>query len=151
MRKADSIFVAAAVAVAACGPVVATQSASSAAAQEEAAPAPAWSWPETMENAQVLPADTESQRLRGTMIFFVQSLGVRCSYCHVGSGDDLSQYDFASDDNPRKNMARGMMRLTRALNEEQLPAIEGLSEPRVTCYTCHGGAINPPTRPPAQS
>jgi hypothetical protein len=121
------------------------------AAAQETAPAPQWSWPEHMENPQVLPEDTDVARLRGTMIGFVFGLGVRCSYCHVGTGDDLSQYDFASDDNPNKESARGMMRMTWAINTDHLPAVSS-HEPdwQVTCFTCHRGSVLPLNAPPAE-
>ncbi len=148
MRVAKIFFYSGAAAVAACGPVVASQTGSAAAAQE--APArPQWSWPEVMENPQVMPADTDVARLRGTMMFFVQSLGVRCNHCHVSTGEALSEFDFASDDNPRKEIAREMMRMTAAINQERLTQIEGLSEPRVTCFTCHRGDVSPATSPDA--
>lgn len=109
-------------------------------------------WPETMRNPQVLPRDIGSQRLRETMIGFVNALGVRCSHCHVGSEDiPLPERDLAADGNPRKQVAREMMRLVQHLNQERLPAISGLSEPRVTCYTCHRGATTPAVSPPPES
>lgn len=111
-------------------------------------PPPPYQWPATLRNAQVLPADMGAQALRGTMIVFATGLGVRCSYCHVG-GDDvpLAERDFASDANPKKAIARAMMRMTTAINEEALAAIPGLNQPRVTCYSCHRGAVTPLLRP----
>ncbi len=107
-------------------------------------------WPERIANAQVLPADIGAERLRRTMVGFARALGVRCTFCHVGpEGAPLTQLDFASDANPHKNIARGMMRMTQRLNAEALPAIVGPSEqPRVTCFTCHRGATEPETMPP---
>jgi hypothetical protein len=107
-------------------------------------------WPERITNAQVLPADIGAQRLRETMVGFARSLGVRCTFCHVGpEGAPLTQLDFVSDANPHKNIARGMMRMTQRLNVEILPPIVGPSEqPRVTCSTCHRGASTPETALP---
>ncbi|MGI8931090.1 MAG: c-type cytochrome [Sphingomicrobium sp.] len=105
------------------------------------------------KNLQVLPKDITRDQLMTNMKFFAQSLGVRCSYCHVGEeGKSLSTYDFASDANPHKNIARGMMRLTWRLNAQDLPAIEGLhsaKSAKVTCFTCHRGAKEPLTEIPA--
>ena len=71
-----------------------------------------FAWPDRMQNAQVLPADTSPAQLRDTMRGFAMSLGVRCTFCHVGEeGAPLTQVDFASDSNPHKNIARGMMRM----------------------------------------
>lgn len=114
-----------------------------------ARPQQKFGWPDTLRNAQVLPRDVGAQRLRETMIGFVNALGVRCSHCHAGGEEvPLVDRDFASDANPRKDVARAMMRMVRHLNEERLPAISGLSEPRVTCYTCHRGATEPAIAPP---
>lgn len=133
-------------ALAACAGAAAREETRSAPA---AAAAPAWSWPETLENAQVLPADIGPDRLRDVMIGFVNALGVRCSHCHVGSGPDLSTYDFASDANAHKETARAMMRMTRAINTDHLANIEAHGDSRVTCFTCHRGSTRPLTSPPA--
>ena len=109
-------------------------------------------WPERITNAQVLPADIGSQRLRQTMVSFARALGVRCTFCHVGAeGAPLDQLDFVSDANPHKTIARGMIRMVRSLNNEDLPAILGpapADQSRVTCYTCHRGATTPETMIP---
>lgn len=120
--------------------------ASQAGAQEQ----PSWSWPEAMENRQALPEGTGGADLRNRMISYVMGLGVRCQHCHVGEeGMPLSQFDFAADDREAKSIARGMISLTAALNEVQLPAVSGLEGPRVTCFTCHRGETTPATRPPS--
>jgi len=117
-----------------------------------AAKAPQFAWPERMKNAQVLPADTGPDRLRDTMRNFAVSLGVRCTFCHVGpEGAPLHQIDFASDANPHKEAARGMMRMVAELNNDTLPAVANLHHPRVTCFTCHRGSATPETEPPPPS
>ena len=107
-------------------------------------------WPARISNAQVLPADIGADRLRATMVGFSRSLGVRCQFCHVGQeGQPLTTFDFASDARPHKNIARGMIRLVRRLNAEDLPALVGASDSqRVTCYTCHRGSAEPETQLP---
>ena len=52
-----------------------------------AMPAPARAqWPVTrLKNVQVLPADISFGALVNTMKAFTRALGVRCTYCHVGS------------------------------------------------------------------
>ena len=110
-------------------------------------------WPERIANAKVLPADIGAERLRRTMVSFSRSLGVRCTHCHVGAeGAPLSQLDFASDANPHKEVARGMLRLVQRLNGQDMPAMLGPAEqPRVTCFTCHRGEAEPATMvPPAE-
>jgi hypothetical protein len=107
-------------------------------------PRPAYVWPATLSNAKVMAPDSGADRLRATMFAFTAALGVRCSFCHVG-GDEipLGERDFASDANPRKDIARAMMRMTWQLNRETLPAISGLKEPRLSCFSCHGGRAKP--------
>ena len=48
------------------------------------------------------------------MRHFVQALGVNCGGCHVPR-------NFASEDNPRKAIARRMIEMTRDLNSAVLP------------------------------
>jgi hypothetical protein len=115
-------------------------------------PAPAIQ-PAPFKNLKVLPRDIARPELLSRMKFFSQSLGVRCTYCHVGTeGQPLSTFDFASDAKQHKKIAREMMRLTQHINAEHLPAIAGLPNAKVTCFTCHRGATKPATElPPAVS
>jgi hypothetical protein len=98
-------------------------------------------------NLQLLPPDIGQAELIGVMQGFSRALGVECSYCHTR--------DFASDENPHKNVARGMMRMTARINDELLPAVAGLHArpggPRVTCQTCHDGSPQPGVEPPPPS
>jgi len=95
-------------------------------------------------NLQVLPADIAQERLLMIMRHWSQALGVQCSYCHVPP-------DFASDANPHKNIARGMVRMTIRINQELLPPVVGPSEEaRVNCYACHRGQPIPDIRLPEQ-
>lgn len=111
----------------------------------QTAPAPAaparaeFQWPARMKNAKVLPATMGADALRDTMRNFSLSLGVRCGYCHV-------QGDFASDANPHKNIARGMIRMSMRINAE-LPKIADKGA-RISCYSCHRGATKPAVLPP---
>ena len=101
------------------------------------------------KNLKVLPQDISAQQLLGTMKFFAQSLGVRCTYCHVGQeGQPLSSFDFASDAKAHKNIARGMMRMVKEINGN-LPGITGEADSKVTCFTCHRGSTTPATMPTA--
>lgn len=130
--------------------LVALAAASSRPQESPPAKAPQFVWPERMANAQVLPADTGPDQLRDTMRGFAMALGVRCTFCHVGpEGAPLSQLDFVSDANPHKEAARGMIRMVAQLNNEILPAIPNLHDPRVSCFTCHRGSARPATAPPA--
>lgn len=83
------------------------------------------------------------------MRHFVQALGMNCGGCHARG-------NFASEDNPRKAVARRMITMTQNLNQRYFPGFtpaEGESSlGRVTCYTCHQGSAQPRTTagPPAQ-
>jgi hypothetical protein len=102
------------------------------------------------KNLKVLPKNISRPDLIDTMKSFSQSLGVRCTHCHVGEeGKPLSTFDFASDKKANKAIARDMLRLVGRLNKTDLPAIAGLEDPKVTCYTCHRGAKEPAKTPPA--
>ena len=102
------------------------------------------------KNLKVLPNDISGQELLGTIKFFAQSLGVRCTYCHVGTeGQPLSTFDFASDSKEHKNTARAMMAMVATLNAKTLPLATGLPDAKVTCFTCHRGSTKPATEVPA--
>ena len=79
------------------------------------------------------------ENLMETMQAFRVALGVRCDFCHV-------QGDFASDEKPHKNIARQMLEMTHQINGN-FPD----GKIHVTCYTCHRGAEEPATRPPASA
>lgn len=105
--------------------------------------------PDEFTNLKVLPEDIGRRELIGTMRGFTFSLGVRCTYCHVGEeGQPLSEYDFASDEKEKKRTARFMLQMMADLNEETLPGISEVStraDPpiRVRCVTCHRGVSIP--------
>ena len=63
-----------------------------------AAPAQALFAVSPYKNLKVFPQDITRAQLLSNMKLFSQSLGVRCTYCHVGTeGQPLSTFDFASD------------------------------------------------------
>lgn len=102
--------------------------------------------PEKPTNLKVLPDSLTTEQVVAIMRNFAGSLGVRCSYCHVGrEGAPLDSFDFAADDKHEKEMARGMMRMVGRLNEELLPEILEHHEAtvRIQCMTCHRGAARP--------
>ena len=106
-----------------------------------------WTWPKQSKNLQVLPKDFTAQKLSAVMRGFTRTLGVRCSYCHVGVEEKpLGTYDFASDQNPNKQRAREMYRMLGSINEH-LKKIEPSGDKRVNmwCGTCHQGRPRPMT------
>jgi photosynthetic reaction center cytochrome c subunit len=82
------------------------------------------------KNIQVLKA-VPSDQLIPTMRFISASLGVQCSYCHA-------QDNFSTDDKKAKRIARDMMRMMLAIDEN---SFAGNRE--VTCYSCHRGSPKP--------
>lgn len=98
-------------------------------------------------NARELPVSLTAE----TMEVLRTSLGVECNYCHV-SGDFQERGhvgDRQSDDNPRKLIARDMIKMTKKINR----AITGVGvfpDPSnvVTCWSCHRGNRRPPTSEP---
>ena len=126
---------------------VAALAAAVASAQPAAAPNPL---APPYKNVQVLSKDITQAQLMQNMKFFAQSLGVRCVHCHVGEeGKPLSTFDFASDAKPAKQTARAMLRMVHRINSEDF-GVKDFSNVKVTCYTCHRGALKPATFPPAE-
>jgi len=108
--------------------------------QAGASPAP--------KNLKVLTPDVNVGQV---MQRFTVGLGVQCSYCHAAG-------DFASDENPEKEIARKMLLMIKQINRNfpdagndfansrYLPFPEG--KQYVTCYTCHQGETKPKFRTP---
>lgn len=92
--------------------------------QEKARPTPT--------NLKVLQVKTGSE-VSQIMRTFTAGLGVQCVYCH-------QQGNFASDENPKKEIARHMIQMTKRINAE-FPD----GKLRVSCYTCHRGEAEPKT------
>lgn len=90
------------------------------------------------KNIQVLK-DVPSNQLIPTMRFITASLGVECSYCHVPD-------HFEKDDKKPKEIARGMMRMMFAIDQN---SFAGTRE--VTCYSCHRGSTKPEGTPDVAS
>ena len=102
------------------------------------------------KNLQVFPKDIARADLINNMKFFAQSLGVRCTHCHVGvEGQPLSTFDFASDAKREKQTARAMLKMVHKINSEEF-GVKDFSQVKVTCFTCHRGALKPATFPPAE-
>jgi hypothetical protein len=96
--------------------------------KEEKGPRPA------PTNLKVLKVSTD-QEVRQIMRTFTAGLGVQCIYCHV-------QGNFASDENPKKEVARNMLRMVQKINAEFDDR-----KMHVTCFTCHHGEAEPKTAP----
>ena len=91
------------------------------------------------KNLKVLKED----QIRPMMGGMQAALGQRCNFCHV-------QGDNASDENPKKLVARKMIEMVNDINAK-FPD----GKVHVSCYTCHRGKtmpemVPPPAAPPAQ-
>ena len=102
--------------------------------------------PPPLTNLQIYPKDIARPELIATMQGFVQQLGVQnqggCAFCHTGSGP---QADYASDGNPKKNVARKMILMAREISAK-LPDVTGKPAADITrlrCATCHRGQAVP--------
>ncbi len=112
-----------------------------------------WS-PSPPTNLKVLSSTTTVRELLPVMKGFTQGLGVRCQHCHVYKGenpDDLSTFDFTSDENAAKVTARSMMRMVKVINDDLLKGvgdIAAVGDSKVTCFTCHRGDRRPLNKRP---
>ena len=75
--------------------------------------------------------------IRATMGNFRIAMGQQCTFCHVAMND------FASDENPKKEIARHMLLMVNEINAK-FPD----GKVHVTCYTCHRGKTIPEMTPP---
>ena len=89
------------------------------------------------KNLKVLPSTMDRAAVVGVMRNFTAGLGVQCTYCHV-------QGQFDSDENPKKETARMMMKMVGQINMGF-----GDGKQHVSCFTCHRGAEMPVMTPPA--
>lgn len=95
-------------------------------------------------NLTVLPKDTPAAKLKALMRRYGEELGVQCEHCHV-EDPQSHRFDYASDENPKKQTARLMMAMLTDINTKYLSQ---LGDPRyaarVTCGNCHQGQTDPP-------
>jgi hypothetical protein len=120
----------------------------SVAAAQTGPPPAAQPAPPPFKNLKVFPKDISRPDLIANMKFFAQSLGVRCTFCHVGTeGQPLSTFDFASDAKDKKLTARKMLAMVHRINAEDFHVTD-FSKVKVTCFTCHRGSTKPATQIP---
>src|SRR5438445_11267463 len=85
-------------------------------------------------NLKVLKVATGPEVMQ-IMRTFTAGLGVQCSFCHV-------QGNNASDENPKKEIARNMIKMAQEINGK-FPD----GKMHVSCFTCHRGEAEPKTAP----
>ena len=101
--------------------------------------------PDSLVNVRVIPKSTPVVQVWGNMRNIAASLGVECTFCHVGrEGAPLADIDFVSDDKRTKLVARQMLLLVQEINGrvDSLPSRPAPSV-AVTCTTCHRGVTRP--------
>ena len=104
--------------------------------------------PDALKNVQAMPEGTTVKQVVEAMRGFTRALGVRCTYCHVGTeGQPLEAIDFAADTKAAKKNARMMLRMTQAINGEQLPQMVERVEPDVAVLARLATAGSPAARP----
>jgi len=92
------------------------------------------------KNIQILKG-VPAARFLDAMEGFSRSLGTKCRECH-------DTENFASDDKNEKKVARGMIQMTKGINEQFIKTMPGLDKDAyVSCYTCHHGKTHPAGRP----
>lgn len=108
--------------------------------------------PKKLKNIKVFPATATFQEVDHAMDQFKVDLGVKCNYCHAPEKDNPRKMDMSSDDNPKKDIARNMIRMTEELNKKYISTINHAESDtakiqQVTCNTCHRGAPKPFGKP----
>jgi len=92
------------------------------------------------KNIQLLKG-VPAGRFLDAMDGFANALGTKCRECH-------DTENFASDDKDEKKVARGMIQMTKGINEQYIKMMPSLDrDAYVSCYTCHHGKTHPAGRP----
>jgi hypothetical protein len=102
--------------------------------------------PDSLVNTHVIARTTSVTAVWGQMRTIAFSLGVECTYCHVGEpGTSLARIDFISDEKRTKLVARQMLRMVQEINRriDTLPGRGTSVALTVTCSTCHRGLPRP--------
>jgi hypothetical protein len=74
----------------------------------------------------------------GAMGVMTAAVGYDCSNCHPGAGTD--KFDWVTDSNPKKVIARKMVEMVATINKQNFGGVQ-----MVTCWTCHHGNDVPTT------
>jgi Photosynthetic reaction centre cytochrome C subunit len=98
-------------------------------------------------NLKVLPKDITDEKLDSIMHTYNKALGVNCGFCHTPHHKNFpDSLNYAIDENPMKEDARKMMRLTIQINKDFF-YYDTAQRPEylkvVTCITCHRGEAFP--------
>jgi hypothetical protein len=101
-------------------------------------------------NLQVIPKDTSQAQIFELMARYNLELGVACTFCHAQDAQ-TQQVDFASDENPMKQVARIMIGMVHDINHKYLSQVgdRRYAKP-ISCGNCHQGQTYPPGFDPAR-
>lgn len=93
---------------------------------------------EVFKNIQILKGMPAERLLKVMELGYSRSLGVNCTHCHI-----VDQWE--KEDKTTKQVARDMVLMTRAINNDYLKKIKNLKSenPVVNCTTCHRGQTKP--------
>ena len=97
------------------------------------------------KNLKVLPKDITKPQMDSVMKSFAVALNVKCNFCHV-KVEGTDTWDFPSDANKHKLVARDMYKMTSKINKKYFDFTgddDDLAIQMVTCYTCHNGKKEP--------
>jgi hypothetical protein len=107
--------------------------------------------PPKFKNLKVLPKDISERAMDSIMSSYCKALNVSCDFCHkppvnfTGLQPVNTEPDFSLD-NPTKEIARTMIRLTTDINKNYFnfnDAPEPAYLNTVSCNTCHRGKPYP--------
>jgi thioredoxin-related protein len=105
---------------------------------------------EQFTNLKVLPKKVTGVQMESIMYILDRQLGVNCLYCHVPKKNVFpKRMDFASDENPKKKIAREMLRMTIKINIKYFGLenkFQAIITPKMWCRTCHRGFPVPPVK-----
>jgi cytochrome c553 len=100
--------------------------------------------PARPSNLQVLPKDMPTSQIGRLMKQFRDDLGVTCRYCHAENAQ-TQRLEYASDDNPKKQIARVMIVMLNDINGKYLTQLgDRRYAVPTTCGSCHQGQSTPP-------
>jgi hypothetical protein len=97
---------------------------------------------------KVLPKNLSQADVIQLMARNGQELGVACVFCHAQNAQ-TQQVDFASDENPMKQVARIMIGMVRDINDKYLAQVgDRRYAVPISCGNCHQGQTYPPAFEP---
>jgi cytochrome c5 len=99
-----------------------------------------------LKNIKAFPSSMTYEQVDHEMDKFKAALNVKCNYCHAQTKESAPKLDMASDDNPKKEIARSMIRMTMDMNQKYMSTIphsDTTNIQQITCNTCHRGQTKP--------